>query len=151
MELKTAPNDQELVVKLTHIQPLADSEMYIQATVCDAQHSIPALVMNKQLKSRFFFRTDGSLAYTVAQSQGYCTSLANTPAAGVFLCITASNILQVETATTRNQLSRPSPPTSRIQGGTAATFLQDCAPLFSEQALAAGGDILWHEMTTRRH
>lgn len=130
----TVSNHQEFIVKLTGIQPLCDSEKYIQATVCDAQHSIPALVINKQLKSRFFFRTDGSLAYTVA-IKGYCTSLANTAnTTSLFLCITSSTILRVETATS-NHLARPSRTTSRIQGGTAATFLQDWAPLFSEQAL----------------
>lgn len=136
------------IVKLIGLSPLRDSEKYIQATVCDKEHSTKAIVVNKHLKSRYFFRTDGTLAYTISV-KGYVTSPANT--ANVFLCITSCDILKVEpAAATAHYPAQARPPklTLRIQGGTAGSFLQDKAPLFSDEDLAGSRAFFQNNTTT---
>jgi len=124
---------QAQIVKLVNIRPMATHDSYVHATICDDQHSAEVFCINKHLKSRSFFRTDGTLSYIVSV-KGYVTSPANTQ--DTLLCITSLDILKVQPAETSPFTLRPPRLPQRVQGGTAGTFLLDRAPLFSEEALA---------------
>ena len=132
------PDSSPHVVRLVNIRPVENDgapATHVCAAVCDDEHTTEAFVVNKQLKSLSFFRTDGSLSYVVSV-RGYVTSPANLK--DVFLCITSLDILRVEQAQPITQV-RPPRFQQRVQGGIAATFLLDRAPLFSDRDLAGSG------------